>query len=151
MISAGETATGVSNITKTIIFQKAVESLFRIGRSRVEYGKIVPVSDVDDLISKVRSTGINAPKFTPDFIKQAMAVTNVKELQDKLKTIPSGEPFSDMENDINNAQDVATFLATKKIVIEILAKLATERRAGGFGQALKKAVGDISQAAGVDV
>ncbi|OUU18281.1 MAG: hypothetical protein CBC05_03015 [Crocinitomicaceae bacterium TMED45] len=80
-----------------------------------------------------------------------MEVTNVQELQSKLATIPSGEPFSDMEKDINNAQDVATFLATKKIVIEILAKLATQRRTGGFGQAFKKAVGDISQAAGVDV
>ena len=51
---------------KNPIFQQAVATTFRIGRSRVEYGKIVATGDVDDLVAKVKNVGLKGiVKYTP--------------------------------------------------------------------------------------
>ena len=137
---------------KNPIFQQAVATTFRIGRSRVEYGKIVATGDVDDLVAKVKNVGLKGiVKYTPQAMQNIVSKANVEGIKQSLSAIPAGDAFSDLEDKVNSAEDVTVLLITKKVILEILAKLATKRRVGGFGQALKKTALDISRAAGVDV
>lgn len=136
------------DLQQSEIFKKAIETVFRIGRSRADYGKVVSQGDVDDLIKQIRQTGSGS--FVGRFVATS-GVRDPKVLKKELTAIPYGEPFADTEAHINSATDVLVFYATRDAILDILASLATSRRAGKIRQGVSKAIGDISQAAGVSV
>jgi|TARA_B110000444_G_scaffold60236_1_gene56078 hypothetical protein len=84
-------------------------------------------------------------------VQDLVSKANIESIKQSLSAIPSGDAFSDLEELVSTPDDITVLLITKKVILEILAKLATKRRVGGFGQALKKTALDISRAAGVDV
>jgi hypothetical protein len=129
------------------IFKRAIETVFRIGRSRADYGKVVATGDVDDLITQIKRMGSGS------FVGRFMATSGKDQeaLKKELSVIPIGDPFSKTEDYIKSEADVLVFYATRDAILDILANLATARRAGKIRQGVSKAIGDISQAAGVSV
>lgn len=99
--------------------------------------------------SSTDANSIDGTNFTP--YKNGGTISSFDNVKQSLSAIPAGDAFSDLEDKVNSDDDVTVLLITKKVILEILAKLATKRRVGGFGQALKKTALDISRAAGVDV
>jgi len=145
-----EKITSRPNLQSSEIFTRAIETVFRIGRSRSDYGKVVATGDVEDLIRQIKKIG-SAKIFGKFSIIKTSIERDPAVLKKELASIPYGEPFADTEDKINSVSDVLVFYATRDAVLDILANLATARRTGKFAQGVAKAVGDISQAAGVSV
>ena len=138
-----KTSQGAPFSMSDIILKKGIDSTFRMGRGRANFGKVVPISqDVDATLTSVkRATGSIGGVLQVD-------VDTVEKLQDLLTRVPSGEPFANMEDLIVTQADVYHFMAVKNLVLDILRGQATATRLGGLGGALKTAAGDIARAAG---
>ena len=128
-----------------ILLQKAVGNIFKQGRSRNNFGRIVPVNqDVDKMIGDIkRLTGAGIGPLR-------VQVTNLEDVQNMLSRIGVGEPFSGLEGMINKEADVFHFNGVRGLILDILRGQATATRLGNLGGALKTAAGDISRAAGVE-
>ena len=128
-----------------MILKRGIESTFRLGRGRANFGKVVPISqDVDATLTSVkRATGSIGGVIQVD-------LDTVEKLKNLLTRVPSSEPFSNMEELIVTQADVYHFMAVKNLVLDILRGQATATRLGGLGGALETAAGDIARAAGVE-
>jgi len=127
------------------LLQQAVGNIFKQGRARNNFGRIVPVNqDVDKMIGDIkRLTGAGIGPVR-------VQVTNLEDVQNMLSRIAVGEPFSGMENMVKTEADVFHFNGVRGLILDILRGQATATRLGNLGGALKTAAGDISRAAGVE-
>jgi hypothetical protein len=127
------------------MLQKAVDNVFKMGRARNNFGRVVPVNqDVDKMLGDIkRLTGAGIGTVRVE-------VTDQTAVKNMLSRIPVGEPFSDMEGLIKSPADVIHFNAVRGLVIDLLRGQATATRLGNLPGALKTAAGDIARAAGVE-
>ncbi len=127
------------------MLQKAIGNVFKLGRARNNFGRVVPINqDVDKMLGDIKrltGAGIGPAR---------VEVTDQEAVKSMLSRIPVGEPFSDMEGFIQSPEDVVHFNAIRGLVLDLLRGQATATRLGNLPGALKTAAGDIAKAAGVE-
>lgn len=127
------------------MLQKAIGNVFKLGRARNNFGRVVPINqDVDKMLGDIKrltGAGIGPAR---------VEVTDQEAVKSMLSRIPVGEPFSDMEGFIQQPEDVVHFNAIRGLVLDLLRGQATATRLGNLPGALKTAAGDIARAAGVE-
>lgn len=136
------------------MFQEAIGTLFRIGRSKNDYGQIVPISEPNRAITTIKqaiegglrskaSSVIRQMKGSPENSQKV-----VDDTVNRLEKIPTGAPFSDLEEYVKTIDDVAKLKAISEFALEILRRSASRERFSRLGRdigGIGKAFGDLEQ------
>ncbi len=114
------------NIMSEPLFTKSAESIFRMGRRGGGQPGLKAIGGIEDLTRNLKDIqlGVSIAGFQPQALKQL----DPNVIKNRIKAIPSGEPFSNMEGYIETKEDAYKIVRIRNLYLNILSQMELSSR-----------------------
>jgi hypothetical protein len=114
------------NIMAEPLFTKSAETIFRMGRRGGGQPGLKAIGGIEDLTRNLKDIqlGVSIAGFQPQALKQL----DPNVIKNRIKSIPSGEPFSNMEEYIKTKADAYKIVRIRNLYLNILSQMELASR-----------------------